>query len=129
MRFWQALLRAEMRALAALVGVCGVFATGFSLTSLVTSGNHSSSPWEGLLAFQIAFIFGLVPAAIFGAPIYTWLQRKDALTWPRVIVLGAVPGLVSLPWGWTFGATVVLYGVAVSCMTHYLARGDADGAL
>ena len=125
MKFSQALLRTEMRSLAALFGVSLAVAVGYAFLVWVNSGSYMGPTSAGALAFQFTFLFGLIPVAIYGAPLYAWMQHRGLLTWPRVVALGAVPGVVSVPFSWSFGATALACGVAVSCLTHGLAKQDA----
>jgi hypothetical protein len=125
----QALLRTEMRALAALSGVALAVALGYALISLALPGGYPSPFTLAALTFQFAFVCGLIPVAIYGAPIYTWMQRRRILSWPRVMALGALPGAAAVPFGWTFGAIALASGMSVSCLTHCLARNDIAYAL
>jgi hypothetical protein len=118
-----------MRALAALTGVSLALAIGYPFIVWVKSVNPIGLGTAAALTFQAAFLVGLIPVAIYGAPLYTWLQRKQLLTWPRVVILGALPGAALVPFEWSFGAVAVPCGVAVSCLTHGLAKGDRASAL
>lgn len=126
MSYVQAMLRVEMRALLALFTVSMVAAVGYAFALMF--GSSAYPPLSiGLLTLQFTFIIGLVPVAAVGAPIYTWMQLKRRATWPLVVALGALPGAVALPFAWSFGATALACGVAVSCLTHILARRDLQG--
>ncbi len=129
MKFSQVLVRAEMRSLAALFGVSLALAVGYALLVRMSAGNYMGPTSAAALTFQFSFLIGLVPVAIYGAPIYAWMQHKQFLTWPRVILLGALPGAVAVPFAWSFGATALACGVAVSCLTHGLSKRDGVGAL
>ena len=107
------LIRAEIRALLALAAVSLVIAVGYAL---------SASAWTGVATFQVAFLIGLAPVMIYGAPTYAWMQQRRVLTWPRVVFLGALPGILSLPFALTFGLVALASGVAVSCVTHVLSK-------
>jgi hypothetical protein len=118
-----------MRALAALVGVSLALAAGYAFMVWAKSVSPIGLGSAAALTFQVAFLVGLIPVAIYGAPLYTWLQRKHLLTWPRVVILGALPGVVLVPFEWSFGAVAVPCGVAVSSLTHGFAKKDSAGAL
>jgi hypothetical protein len=124
-RFSQALLRTEMRSLASLFGVSLAVAVGYALLVWANSGSYTGPTSAGVLAFQFTFLFGLIPVAIYGAPLYAWMQHRGLLTWPKVVILGAVPGAVSVPFSWSFGVTALACGVAIACLTHGLAKQDA----
>jgi hypothetical protein len=111
------LIRAEIRALAALAAVSLALAIGYAL-----SGSASA----GAVTFQVAFVIGLAPVVIYGAPTYAWMQQRRALTWPRVVLLGALPGILSLPFALTLGLVALAAGVAVSCVTHRLSKRDGE---
>lgn len=117
MRFPPTLIPAEIRALVALAAVSLAMAVGYALSGSVS---------QGLVTFQVAFMIGLAPVVIYGAPIYAWMQRGRALTWPRVVLLGALPGTLLLPFSSTFGLVALAAGVAVSCATHRLSRRDGE---
>lgn len=114
-----------MRALASLLACSLLAAAFYTITTLVRPGGYAGPIPTGLLAFQFTFILGLVPVVLYGAPLYMWLQVKGRLSWPVVISLGAIPGTIALPFGWSFGVVAIGIGVAVSCLTHYLVKNDA----
>ena len=114
-----------MRSLAALFGVALVMAVGCAIVAWANFGSYMGSAGLGAMIFQLTFLLGLVPVAIYGAPLYTWMKRSGILTWPRVVALGALPGAVTVPFVWSYGATALVCGVAVSCLTHVLAKQDA----
>jgi hypothetical protein len=124
-KFSQALLRTEMRSLVALFGVSLAAAAIYAFFVWMNAGSYMGPASAGVLTFQFTFLLGLVPVAIYGAPLYAWMQHRGLLTWPRIVALGALPGAVSVPFGWSLGATALTCGVAVSCLTHGLARLDA----
>ena len=102
-----------------------VMAVGCAIVAWANFGNFMASFSLGAVIFQLTYLFGLVPVAIYGAPLYTWMKRSDSLTWPRVVALGTLPGAVTVPFVWSYGATALVCGVAVSCLTHVLAKQDA----
>jgi hypothetical protein len=111
MHYSKTLLRAEMWALAALAAVSLTLGVGYALADSIGTG---------IVTFQVAFVIGLAPVAMYGAPLYTWLHRQRLLTWPRVVAVGAVPGILSSPFSWTFGLVALAVGVAVACVLHCL---------
>jgi hypothetical protein len=128
-KFSQVLLRTEMRSLAALLGVSLITALGYAFFVWTGSGSYMGPTSAGVLAFQFTFLIGFVPVAIYGAPLYAWLQHRRLLTWPRVIALGAFPGAISAPFAASFGTTVLACGVVVACLTHHQSKRDVAGAL
>jgi hypothetical protein len=114
-----------MRSLAALLGVSLAVAIGYAVVVWVNPGSYMGLASATALTFQFTFLIGLVPVAIYGAPLYAWMQHRGILTWPKVVGLGALPGAVAIPFGWSFGVTALVCGVAVSCLTHSLAKQDA----
>lgn len=104
-------------------------AIGYAILVKIGGGSVIGPLSAGLLALEFTLVFGLLPVVVFDAPIYTWMRRRRALSWPRVIALGAIPGIVALPFGLSFGATFVCCGVSVAYLTHRFAMKDSAGAI
>ena len=81
----------------------------------------------GLSVAVFAGFIGLLPALLYGAPIYAWLSYKDHANTLSAILIGAVPGVAMLPFEPSFSLFVLLFGVCVSLATHLLVRNRLAG--
>lgn len=86
-------------------------------------------PWDipeamalGLVVSIVAAIFGLLPAILYGAPVYALLSRRGLANYSSSAAIGVAPGLLALVlapgWGWF----VMLFGACVAIATHRIAR-------
>jgi hypothetical protein len=75
----------------------------------------------GLFISFFAMMFGFLPALLYGAPLYAWLRRRGYANVATAILLGALPGLVMLPFTSEWGGAVLTYGIGVSLCTHLIA--------
>ena len=73
------------------------------------------------LVFSYAGIIGLVAVVFYGAPAYAFLRHRLRASWAAVVVIGAAPGFVALPFD-SIGVWLIVGGVVVACLTHVLAR-------
>lgn len=123
MTYVRLLWRVELAALAALV-LCS------ALLAVLAFAESSLSPHRGSalidppsmlrLVAIYSVAFGAIPALCFGAPAYTWLRHTGRASWPLVIIVGLLPGLVVLPFELDLGMWFVVAGVAVALVTHAL---------
>lgn len=77
----------------------------------------------GLLIAAVAIVVGVLPAFLYGAPLYAWLVAKRRANVVSVALLGGAPGLVLLLMDTAgFGGFVLGFGIAVALATHCIAR-------
>ncbi|GAB2524379.1 hypothetical protein GCM10027188_29210 [Lysobacter humi (ex Lee et al. 2017)] len=80
-----------------------------------------------LLTSLAAVFVGILPAFVYGAPLYALLSRFGLANWGTAAVLGALPGAVLLltrePLGWL----VLAFGSSVALSTHWIARRRMRG--
>ena len=129
--FLRLLARVELRALAAVLLVsAGVAACMFVVARRTPGSLLPAGDWAKLAGLYAAVI-GTPLAAAFGAPAYALLRWKGIASWPLVLGLGAVPGLVTFlgvgPSD-SLGGWVLASGVAVAALTHVLSRTKAPAA-
>lgn len=135
MTFWQMLWRVELRALVALL-ICAFLMALYGLVDSLRASAAGSAvvltPLDAAWSlFLYTLVFGLLPAAIYGAPVYTLLRHNGLASWLTVVLIGAAPSVVmfligerdlkSDMTGW-----FLICGVAVACLTHAL---SSDGPL
>ena len=118
MTFWSALWRIELRTLLAVLAAAGLMAGYMFFDSMRTSYTGTSGwAWIG---FAGTLVFGLPVAAIYGAPLYTYLHRTSSLSWPRVLLVGALPAAPMAVVDREVALLFLICGVFVAGLTHAL---------
>jgi hypothetical protein len=123
MAFLRILARTEIRTAFAVFAVATMIA-GYMLISAAMAPQSMLPPlnWS-TLAFLYTVALGLPVALVIGAPIYALLSFKKAASWPFVLLMGALPGIVILYVmknenglaAWFIGC-----GIAVASLTHLM---------
>lgn len=63
----------------------------------------------------------LVANLVYGLPAYAWLRATQRDTWANCIIVGAMPGVVMLPFVyWQFAGYAIYCGVCVGATCHWL---------
>ena len=95
--FLRLLAKVELRAAGAVLLVAAAVGVIFFVYSVIEAPQGFLPPhsWS-ILAFVYAVVFGLPVAVLAGAPVYALLSYKNAASWPVVLLLGVLPGLVIL---------------------------------
>jgi hypothetical protein len=71
----------------------------------------------GLVISIPAILVGVIPAFLFGAPVYAFVASRGYANYLSTAVIGALPSLLS--WHDLSGmGLAALYGVSVACLTH-----------
>ncbi|AXK71228.1 hypothetical protein DWG18_02285 [Lysobacter sp. TY2-98] len=73
-----------------------------------------------LLFALYAFVLGLLPALLYGAPLYAAAQRAGRASYFIAGVIGAAPGLVFLAYAGDW--LILAYGVFSGLATHFFAQ-------
>ena len=73
---------------------------------------------SGLVTLSFSVIVGLPFIVLFGAPAYTLLVRYNRAKWPYVLLLGALPGLIALPFNWGLGLFFMAFGIPISAFVR-----------
>ena len=120
MTFLAALWRVELRALLALLACAVLMAIYIAADAALGTTYRSASAGAALVAFSGTLFFGLPLAAIYGAPLYVWLMRTSALTWPRVLLVGALPAVPGAFIDREMAPLILVCGVVVAGLTHGL---------
>lgn len=122
MNYFNILWRVELIAKFSLVfGACltGTFAFIQSAWWAANGQSLVIEPPDVLWIVTIyAIMFGLLPATLLGAPIYTWLKSINRASWTNVLGLGVLPGIVVLPFERELTIWVMLCGCVVAISTH-----------
>jgi hypothetical protein len=74
------------------------------------------------LVTTAVFTFGVVPALIFGTPVYLALQHYKIANWFTVSLAGIIPGLIALFSSLDFGIYCIIIGGFIALSTHYFWR-------
>lgn len=115
-------LRIELVALAALLLAAG----GMALIGVVDARSNPGSlfgPGDmAQLMFGFTLMLGLLPALVFGGPLYWWLQRKGKASWASAALLGLLPGALALFHDPGLGGYAMGCGLFVALATHALCR-------
>ena len=145
MTFSRRLLVSELQGQAALLVCSGLVSLTYAIWISVTGDVQLHwSRWDAqflLVAAAATYLYGLLPMALFGAPLYALADHFGKAGWLAAIGIGVIPGaatfvvsLVSTPKttdvdffdGTVFG----ICGVFVAGLTHVLyrrSRGIAGG--
>src|SRR5687768_15864950 len=122
MNIFRQLLVVEAAALLALFGVAAAMA-GYGAAESARQDNALLGPASSaLVGFGYTLVIGLVPVIAMGAPGYLALLRHNLARWPYVLLLGIVPGLIALPFGFWVGFWAILCGASVASLTHLMCR-------
>jgi len=145
MTFVQRLFRIELSAHVALVSCAVATALLFPVLSLLLERTPSPLRYDdlsGLLGVALfAYLCGILPVVLYGAPAYTYLEAKGRVTWRAVLLIGALPGAALLPISAlpsmrnsdispAMAAIVLLSGIFVAAATHIMRaqKGSIVGA-
>jgi hypothetical protein len=105
--------------------VCGLVVAAVVLASFGAAQMAFASmpvvapgPAAGLV-FTYTLLIGLLPAALFGAPLYAALRQfKSKVTWPLALLIGVVPGLLALLYELHLGLWSIAGGGITAAVTH-----------
>lgn len=109
--------------LAMLGGLLGGCVFGGLLLSAWRLAAHADprSAGEGLAIGLFAIPIGLLPAVVYGVPLYALLAWRGWARLPVVAVAGALSGLLVVPWSNELAWFVSGFGTAVAVCTHAIA--------
>lgn len=123
--FSQSLVRSLLATLGGLPLGCAAVAVlaGLYFQASDPEPFRSLSPgWAaGALASVFALAYGLLPALVFGAPLYAFLLRHRRATYLSAACVGVLPGLALLAFDQSFAFLFLVYGVSVAGCTHFIA--------
>jgi hypothetical protein len=134
MTFTRRLLVAELQAQAALLACAVLVAAGLGLVALFAKGTagHSAHEVASLLLLAAAgtYVYGLLPVALYGAPLYAIADHLGRAKWLVVAAIGALPGAILVPFtlsgestfSFTGAIVAIACGLFVSVATHLLYR-------
>jgi hypothetical protein len=125
MTYSQVFRHVAMRAMLALLAWSVIITVAFALVALF-SGNFTpvfrSATW---FTFCVSFLVGSFILVAYGVPLYSCLSRRGRVEWSHILLLGAIPGVLSLALlGAYLGALIIVSGLIVSVTTHLLCTGD-----
>ena len=101
------------------LAICSlIFAYIISGLDSYQSRNSFGLSASGVVSLRASLYVGSVVVVLFGAPIFTALARRNRASWPRVLIFGAIPGIMVLPFNWPLGLLFLLFGLAVSAFVR-----------
>ena len=115
------LLRVELLALAALALCALLYAATTIAFFIAPAGNLPRAeelPGQALLLSLYFFLFGFLPVALYGAPAYVELRRREWANWLSVLAVGAAPGLALLSVDAQLGIYAIATGCTIATLTH-----------
>ena len=116
------LLKLQAIALLSLVIVAAAIG-GYGALESISFKSALIGPWDSAtLLFGYALIFGLVPALLFGAPLYFALSYWVTPSWHLALLVGVVPGFVALAIEPSIAPWALGGGAAVALLTHMGAK-------
>jgi len=101
-----------------LMALCALSACAMTLAAIVgivaiVQGEDADDLLESFLATLAYSALGILPVLIYGAPLYSFADAKRRATWPVVISIGTLPGVVLLGLGALFHSVILLVGAVV----------------
>jgi hypothetical protein len=117
------LLLVEAATLVALLVVAAAMAAYGAADSSLNGNSLLGPAASAQVVFGYTAIFGVLPALLIGAPGYVTLLRHNLASWPYVLLLGVLPGLVVLPVELSLGFWAIICGASVALLTHLMCRG------
>lgn len=91
MTFAKRLLVTELYAQLALLACAILISTGFwAWSAFEYPGNQS--PEILPLVFMVVYVYGFLPVAAYGAPLYALARHLGYANWTSVLLIGALPG-------------------------------------
>jgi hypothetical protein len=102
----------------------GIGIAGYSWVSRSLAIEHLPQAVSfGVLTAGTAVFIGILPAFLYGAPLYALLSKSRCANWFTVAVLGVLPGVVLLGAEEPIGWLVAVFGCLVALATHWIAAG------
>jgi len=119
------LLRVELTALLALAA-CALAFAAFTIFAYLTPDDYvkpvDEMQGQAIILAVYFFCFGLLPVALYGAPIYVALASRGKANWLSVLCVGLIPGILLVFIDRNLGLYGTVAGVAVSLLTHTFCR-------
>lgn len=118
MSFLRRLGKTQLVAFGALLVVAGAAAMLIALQVSVSDSAAVGATDAATLVFLYALLFGCIPVAFLGAPLYAALAHHGRANWLTAIAVGAAPGLGLFFVDKSFALWSLTCGVAVAMVTH-----------
>lgn len=93
---------------------------GCTLVAFLT-GLYSQAWGAGAFASVFAFVYGVLPALVVGAPLYSVLLRHGRANYLSTVCIGVLPGLALLAFEFSVAKFFLIYGASVAVCTHLVA--------
>ena len=125
MKYTSILLRVELCAITALL-LCSILMSIIAYidnyTATVAGKSHVFTPnMAAWVNFSYTAMIGFFPAILFGAPMYTFINKNKKLLLSKTILIGLSPGVVLLIFSKNdLAIAALLCGLVISILTHYI---------
>jgi hypothetical protein len=91
-----------------------------AIDAILNVSYQSTTAGWAWIGFAGTMFFGLPIAALYGAPLYVFLMRNSTLTWPRILLVGALPSAFIVIFDREMALLFLISGVLVAAGTHFL---------
>ena len=122
MTFRRQLAKTELVALAIFAGVVACLAALSAIRAASSPGDLFSPLGAAVAVAGFTLAVGFVAVALFGAPIYAWLQFKGKASWAAAFCLGLAPGIALSFVALDLGFLAMGCGLVVGLATHAICR-------
>lgn len=120
MTYWQRLWRVQIAGLISLAAFAAFVATLFVIEGLLVSPRETDVIEVFLLVFAFGIFYGLLPAVLLGAPVYTAMLARGRIRWLLLLIVVLFPGAAMLFHHRGLGLIGIVAGPSILFMTHKL---------
>lgn len=120
MTFWQRLWRVQLASLISLAAFAVFLAILFVCEGLVVSPRETDVVEVFFLVFALSIFYGILPAILLGAPVYTAMTARGPIRWLPMLITALAPGVAMLFLHRGLGLIAIVAGPSVLFMTHRL---------
>lgn len=120
MTFWQRLWRVQLAGLISLASFAAFVATLLVIEGLLVSPRETDAIEVFLLVFAFGIFYGILPAVLLGAPIYTAMLSRGRIRWLLLLIVVLFPGAAMLFHHRGLGLIGIVAGPSILFMTHKL---------
>ncbi len=122
MTFWQRLWRVQLAGLISLAAFAAFLAVLFVVEGLVVSSRETDVADVFLFVFGFSIFYGILPAILLGAPVYTAMTARGSIRWLPMLTTALAPGVAMLFLHRGLGLIAIVAGPSVLFMTHRLCQ-------
>jgi hypothetical protein len=120
MTFWQRLWRVQLAGLISLAAFAAFVAILFVIEGLLVSPRETDVIEVFLLVVAFGIFYGILPAVLLGAPVYTAMVSRGRIRWSLLLIVVLFPGAAMLFHHRGLGIVGIVAGPSILFMTHKL---------